>query len=346
MNSRERVLQTFRFEPADRPPFDLMEGCVWPELMDYFRDRYGLQDAAGVIEQVDPDFRWAFLERVGPPQEPPAPAEPQSANRTYTFKVADGPLAHAESVSDLDAYPWPDPAWYGPADYASARCSFPDKALVFCPGWMPLFWGACDAFGVEAALVNMVQRPDLFDAFVRRKHAFVMDILARAAKAAAGNCGIAWLGDDFSHQGGMIASPALWRKRIKPYLAEQVRLLRDHGLLVLFHSCGAVRPVLDDLIEIGVNGLLVFHTTAKGMDAASIARDFGGRLAFYGGIDIQHLLSYGSPQDVEAEVRANLQSFAGCGGYIVANSHHTVATIKGENIEAMCRAARTYQRQP
>ena len=340
MNSRERVLRTFHFEPTDRAPFDLMEGCVWAELLDDFRARYGLQEPAQVIEFLDPDFRWTYLQYLGPPPSTPEPEPAQSEDRTYTFKVAEGPLAHAESLSDLDAYPWPDPSWLGPADYASARRRFPDKALVFCPGWMPLFWGACEAFGMQAALVNMVQRPDLFEAFVQRRHAYVMDILARAAPAAQGCCDIAWLGDDFAHQGGMIASPALWRKRIKPYLAEEVSLLRQHDLLVLFHSCGAVRPVLDDLIEIGVNGLLVFQTTAKGMDAASIARDFGGRLAFYGGVDIQRLLSFASPEDVETEVRANLRAFAGCGGYIVANSHHTVATIKGENIEAMRRAAR------
>jgi uroporphyrinogen decarboxylase len=254
--------------------------------------------------------------------------------------VVAGPLAHAESSSDLDAYPWPDPSLLRPGDYAAARRRFPEKALVFCPGWMPLFWTACEAFGMEAALVNMITRPALFDAFIQRQHAVCMDILTRGAKAASGQCDIAWLGDDFAHQGGMIISPALWRRHIKPYLAEQVRVMRENGLLVLFHSCGAVRPVLEDLIEIGVNALLVFQTTAKGMDPASIAQDFGGRLAFYGGIDIQRLLSYGTPGEVEAGVIANIAAFSACGGYIVANSHHTVATIRGENIEAMCETAR------
>jgi uroporphyrinogen decarboxylase len=151
---------------------------------------------------------------------------------------------------------------------------------------------------------------------------------------------ICWLGDDYASQQSLIMSPELWRARIKPYLAEQVQLVRDHGMHVLFHSCGAVRDILPDFIEIGISAHLVFQTTATGMDAPSIARDFGGQLAFYGGIDIQQLLSYGTPQDVEATARANIQAFEGCGGYMVANSHHGVATIKGENIEAMCRAAR------
>jgi uroporphyrinogen decarboxylase len=98
--------------------------------------------------------------------------------------------------------------------------------------------------------------------------------------------------------------------------------------------------VLSDLIDIGVNGLLVFQTTARGMDVESIAREFGGRLVFYGGIDVQQLLSYGTVEEVEATVRANARAFADHGGYIVANSHHRVSTIKGDSIVAMCEAAK------
>jgi uroporphyrinogen decarboxylase len=159
-------------------------------------------------------------------------------------------------------------------------------------------------------------------------------------EAAEGYCDICWLGDDFASQTSMMISPALWRKFIRPFLAEQVQLVREHGLYVLYHSCGAVRPVLNDLIDIGVNGLLVYQTTATAMDVASIAREFGGRLVFYGGIDVQQLLSFGTVDDVKRTVEANVLAFADCGGYVVANSHTSVATIRPENIQAMCEAAR------
>jgi len=138
----------------------------------------------------------------------------------------------------------------------------------------------------------------------------------------------------------MLMNPELWRRYIKPYLAKQVRLAREHGLYVLFHSCGSIRPILGDLIDIGVNAHLVFQTTAADMDAESIAREFGGRLAFYGGIDVQQLLSFGSPAQVAATVQANVRAFADHGGYVVANSHHNVKTIKGANVLAMFEAAR------
>jgi uroporphyrinogen decarboxylase len=74
------------------------------------------------------------------------------------------------------------------------------------------------------------------------------------------------------------------------------------------------------------------------MDAESIAKRFGGQMVFYGGIDVQQLLSYGTPEEVAQRVQDNLHAFAGCGGYIVANSHR-IDTIKGENLEVMCRTA-------
>jgi uroporphyrinogen decarboxylase len=147
----------------------------------------------------------------------------------------------------------------------------------------------------------------------------------------------ALLGDDFASQQALLISPALWRGISNHSWRAGTPAARM--IAGAFHSCGG-RPILPDLIEIGINALLVFQTTARGMDAASIAEEFGGQLAFYGGIDVQQLLSYGSPQQVAEEVCANVQAFAHCGGYIVANSHHGVATIQGANILAMCQAAR------
>jgi len=338
---RERVLKTFRFEQTDRVPYDLMEGFTWPELMEYFRKEHNLETADEVFEFLGTDLRWVWMSYEGPQSEPAPPNAPEVKEQTYSWAVARGPMADARTVDEVDPHAGADPAWWQPPDFAELRRRWPDHALVFMPGWMPLFWGACLAFGMEAAMVNMVQRPELVEAFVRKRHEYYMDLLGRGLKAARGICDICWLGDDMAGQKNMLISPGLWRKFIKPSLAEQVQLARENDMYVLYHSCGAVRPILPDLIDIGVNGLLVFQTTAAGMDPESIAAEFGGRLAFYGGIDVQQLLSYGTVEEVQPRVRANVNAFADCGGYIVANSHHCVKTIKGENIEAMCKAAKS-----
>ncbi|NQU12297.1 hypothetical protein HQ590_15990 [bacterium] len=343
MTHRERVRRTFRFQPTDRVAYDLMEGSVWPDLQEHFRAEHGLTDPEAVLDFLDTDFRWAGMvnERLAAPrrteqQNPPDPA----AELLHSKSIARGPLADAQSIAEIEQHDWPDPGEWQPGDYAQERRRWPDHALVFAPGWWPLFWGSCEAFGVEPALTNMIAEPALFECAVRCIHERYLVRLARGLAAARGHFDICWLGDDFASQESMFLSPEHWRRFIKPCLAEQVALARRHDLYVLYHSCGAVRPVLNDLIEIGVNGLLVFQTSARGMDAASIARDFGGRLTFYGGMDVQQLLSFGTADEVVATVRANVQAFAKCGGYVVANSHHRVPTINGGNIETMCRAAR------
>ena len=339
MNSRQRVLETFTFQPTDRAPFDLMEGCVWPELLDYFHREYGQENESQVIEFLNPDFRWVFPAYSGPVVEIPTTPLPD-AGKSRSKAVSRGPLAGAKTIAEVEAYPWSNPAWWGPGDLSSARQRWPEAALVFCPGWSPLFWGACEAFGMEEALINLLTAPHLVEAFLRKQHEFYMGLLSHCIETAGKFCDICWLGDDYASQNAMLINPDLWRKYIKPYLAEEVRLVRDQGLFVLFHSCGAVRPILPDLIEIGVNALEVFQTSARGMDAVSIAHDFGGKMVFYGGIDVQKVLSFGTIEEVEIAVSENLLAFKDYGGYIVSNSHHSIPSIKGENILAMCLKAR------
>ena len=345
MTHRERVLRTFRFEHPDRLAYDLMEGSVWQSLLDYFRQEFDLQSAVEVVNFLDNDFRWIRMRDVQTEMSQEealgAPVTPNEKER-LPKKLTDGILADARSVHDLERYPWRDPGDWIVPDCREARRLWPDHALVFTAGWMPLFWGACEASGFEEGLMKLISEPSVFDAFIKRHHEFYMDILGRGLATAKGYCDICWLGDDFATQQSMMISPDLWRKFIRPYLAEQVRLAREHDMYVLFHSCGAVRPVLDDLAEIGVNGLLVFQTTAADMDAESIARDFGGRLVFYGGIDVQQVLSSGTVDEVQTAVRDNARAFGDCGGYVAANSHSTIASVRPENIHAMCKAAKEF----
>lgn len=340
MTHRERVLKTFQFEQTDRVAYDLMEASVWTELLEYFRSEHDCAGPMDVLEFLNTDFRWIGMPcREDTADSKKGAGSADAAVLTHSKDVARGPLTNARTIAEIESHSWPDPAKFSCADYNQTRQQWPDHALVFMAGWDPLFWGACEVFGVEEALVNMLAAPALYECAIRCIHERYMERLARGLAAAKGHCDICWLGDDFASQASMFLSPAHWRRFIKPCLTRQVELARKHGMYVLYHSCGAVRPVLPDLIDIGVNALLVFQTKAAGMDAKSIARDFGGRLAFYGGMDVQQLLSFGTPEEVRAEVRANMRAFSKCGGYVVANSHHGVATISGKNIEAMCAAA-------
>ncbi|MBN2566106.1 MAG: hypothetical protein JXB46_10390 [Candidatus Eisenbacteria bacterium] len=338
--SRERVLAAIRFQGSDRVPYDLMEGCVWPELMEYFRSRHGLAQESDVLDFLGVDFRWTGMRYVGPPQTEYADYCAHDFHLTYSDTVCRRPLADAHTVSDIEAYGWPDPTWFEPGDYRAFRKRFPDHAIVAAPPWMPLFCYPCVAFGMEEVLVKMLTEPIVVEAFISTLSEIYLEILKRHLNAAEGVIDICYLADDWGSNNGLIMGPEPWRRFIKPHLARHIQLVHAHGMVAMMHSCGSIRSILPDLVDIGLDSLSVFQTTCAGMDAHEIAREFGGKMAFYGGIDTQRLLSFGSPDEVAAAVRNNVEAFEKCGGYIVANSHHSLATIRGENIEAMCDAAR------
>jgi len=105
------------------------------------------------------------------------------------------------------------------------------------------------------------------------------------------------------------------------------------------HSCGNIELFIPDLIEMGVNGLCVVQTSANNMNLADLAEKYRNQIVFWGAVDAQQVLPKLTPEEVEAEVLRNLALFPS-GGYVVANSHHSMSDIKGENIEAMCRAVK------
>jgi uroporphyrinogen decarboxylase len=253
-------------------------------------------------------------------------------------------LANARTIADLGAYSWPDPAWWDASEIGLARARDPDRALVLFIGWwlgFPLFCQACNLFGMEEALVKMISEPALFDAYVRRQSEFVLALMERCLRPAKGVADICWLADDVATQRSLIMSPEMWRRYFKEPTRRQADLAHKYGLFTLFHSCGAVREILPDLIDIGVDGLLTFQTSADGMDAASIARDFGGKMVFYGGIDVQQTLSFGTEAEVRREVRTLIDLFSDCGGFILSNAHN-IQSIKPANVVAMLTEARRY----
>lgn len=342
MTSRDRVLRTFRFETTDRVPLDVMEGYVSPELVALCAGRLGLQDEESVRRHFGIDLRWFYVPYVGPEGRQFSQGHMLG---TYSDNVTDRPLRGARTIADLDRYPWPDPSWWDAASIKSLRDEHPDHAVVIHCGWMPPFCTACDAFGIEEALAKMIAAPQVFGAFVERQNEFYVEVLRRACAQAQGVADICYLGDDYAAQQTLMMSPESWRRFLKGPLRRQVEVAHQHGMLALLHSCGTVREILPDFIDVGVDGLLTFQTSAAGMDAESIARDFGGKIAFHGGIDCQQLLTYGSEEDVRQEVRRNTDLFSRCGGYVVANSH-VIENIRPENMVAMLEEAGTYTPEP
>jgi uroporphyrinogen decarboxylase len=115
---------------------------------------------------------------------------------------------------------------------------------------------------------------------------------------------------------------------------------------VMYHSCGAIRPFLADLVDLGVDILNPIQVAAKGMNPAEIKAEFGQQLCFLGGVDSQHNLRVGTPEQVAAEVRQRIQEMGPGGGYVLAPSHNIGDDVPLENMLAFFEAARQYGRYP
>lgn len=350
MNSRERIINTFRFEKTDRTPCDLMENKFPSQLSEHFASAYELADEEQMLQRLGADCRWInmgkypfFTDIVGNKINKDLISDESMAltDLTVSDAVFIRSLIDAD-VADIEAIKYPDLDEAQLPNFKGLRDNWSEYAIILSSSAPPLFMSACEVFGIEEAMIKMITEPDVFETFIKNLHKYNMDVLSMELKKAKGYVDICRLWDDVASQETLIFNPNLWRKFIKPYLAEEIALIREYGMFSLYHECGNIRPILPDLIEIGLNGLEVFQTTAKEMDAELIARDFGGKIVFYGGIDVQELLNKGTPEDVRRVVRSNIKAFESCGGYIVANSHNGMSDIKNENIIAMFNE--TYKR--
>jgi uroporphyrinogen decarboxylase len=108
---------------------------------------------------------------------------------------------------------------------------------------------------------------------------------------------------------------------------------------IWFHSCGSCYFALRDLIDIGVEILNPVQVMAKHMDPVRLKKEFGANLSFWGGVDTQSVLPFGSVEDVEREVRTRIAQLGPGGGYVLASVHNIEADVPGANAVAMCRAA-------
>jgi uroporphyrinogen decarboxylase len=152
--------------------------------------------------------------------------------------------------------------------------------------------------------------------------------------------------DDMGSQIDMLFSPAMYRRLVKP----RHKLLYDFiksrtKAKIFFHSCGAIRKVLPDLIEVGIDILNPVQVSATGMDSADLKRDFGKDLTFWGGgVETQQVLSRGTVQEVKDDVHRRIDDLAPGGGFVFATIHAIQANVPPENVLAVWEALRQYDR--
>jgi uroporphyrinogen decarboxylase len=241
----------------------------------------------------------------------------------------------------LDRYPWPDGgnqrriAGLREQALAFRRAGFPVFLKSVCAGMLEM---AIRLRGMENCLMDLLANKEnagrLLDHILKVKLAYwemalgqlgdVVDVIAEA--------------DDFGTQTSQLISYEVFREIIKPRQTELISLMKAKApqAKIFFHSCGNIRPILPDFIEMGIDIINPVHIRASGMAPADLKKDFGKDLVFWGGgIDTQETLPKGRPEQIEAEVRRNIDLLASGGGFVFNTIHNIQGDVPPENIVAM-----------
>jgi uroporphyrinogen decarboxylase len=258
------------------------------------------------------------------------------------YDVVEGPLERCTSVQEVLDLPFPDPT--DDARFEDARRTIERyKGDRFIIGTIELtmFEMAWHMTGLQKFMTDLALEEPYTEALLDRTMAFSLAIGRRLVEL--GVDGI-WAGDDFGAQNGMLISPDMWRRIFKPRFAEVFRQLKavDPDVVTMYHCDGAIAPILDDLVEIGLEVFNPVQPGVPGHEPVDLKARFGDRLSFWGAIDQQHLLPLGTAEQIDADVKATIEALGPGGGYMVAPAHILQGDTPLENVEALIAAVRRH----
>jgi len=254
------------------------------------------------------------------------------------------PLADARTRDDLRTFPFPEEGTACAVDRLRTEVAAWRACGLAVGGNLPhlggeLFESAWRLRGLEAFLLDLVERPDWADYLLDR----LTGLARKSAQAlAAADVDVLALDDDVGMPGTMFISPALWRHFFKPRMAEIIRAAQaiKPDLRVLYHSDGTIEPIVGDLIEIGVNALNPIQP--EYMDAQKLRRRYGTRLALWGTVGRQTTFSYGSSEEIQREVKLRIETLGRAGLVLCPAYDIDEPDIPWRNIAAFLEAVRKY----
>jgi uroporphyrinogen decarboxylase len=228
------------------------------------------------------------------------------------------------------------------------------------PAWVPTVKAQRESFavfgsGIEVsecltrligqanALLWMGMEPERMGKVVRRIGEFYVECARATVKAAEGLLDgfIVW--GDVAYKRSLLFSPDYWREYYRPCVAGLAEAAHSHGLPVVYHSCGNVMAIVEDLIEAGVDCIHPFEVKA-GQDARDVRKRFGHRVAICGNSDIR-VWEAGDPAAIETEVVGKLNAAKG-GGYLFQSDHSVPGTVSGHTYDDIMTLVREYGTYP
>jgi len=378
MDSRDRVVQTLNHQEPDRVPFDLGgTGLSTIHVTAYQKLRECLDlpavepRVAFVAEQlvlVDQDLAQRLQVDVWPVLPGTASTfeykyREEGEYRAYTDEWGIGwqkpivggfyydmyhhPLAEADSLDEFKDYPFPDPM--DDARFENLRAQ---AEAAVAQGKAVALAGPCAGIaevcswlrGYEAYYIDLALNQDYVATMLDRLVDFKSAYWERALAEIGHMVDVVVEADDLGGQNAPLMSPRTYRTLIQPRHRRLFSFIKDQApVKVFYHSCGAVRRLIPDLIEAGIDILNPVQISAADMDLHKLKQEFGRDLVFWGGgVDTQGVLGTATPDEVRSHVRQNIEALAPGGGFVFATVHDIQANVPPENIMAMWEAWQEY----
>ncbi|MEI6647064.1 MAG: uroporphyrinogen decarboxylase family protein [bacterium] len=354
MTPRERVLRAFKQKPGlpDRVPVQF-EFCA--SLYEHFSKKLGIpmHYTKNLFEDVTyrisgNELRTAMgcdvvvtgaAERTGfaPARNPDGTWLNEYGMRMKQgqvyVEVVECPLANAQTVADVAAYPWPDPD--APGRYDDARAlvkTFKDRYLIIGDIEVTVFSLAQMLVGMEKLLMDMACGEEyvipLFEACAKFQTKIGLHLI---------ECGVdaIWVGDDFGGQDGLLMSPAMFEEQLMPIYKQMIDCFKaaNPKVIPILHCDGAVSKLLPQIREIGFEVFNPVQPGVPGHGPQAMKDGFGSLFAFWGAIDQQYLLPKGTDAELEADIQEKIAVLGAGGGYMISPAHILQSDVSPERVE-------------
>lgn len=262
------------------------------------------------------------------------------------------PMAQARTLEDIEKYPWPnmdDPSRVAHVKAAAQKLAEENRYAIMATPWLLFpFERANGLMGMEHFFPHLVDNLDFAQALLTKIAELCKTLMGHFLDELGENVDIIKIGDDLGMQDGLLISPKMYRRILKPIHADYIAFIKERTKAkVFFHTDGDVFDLIDDFIEIGVDILNPIQTSAGKMaNLEELKRRYGKKLCFCGALDTYRVLPYGTPQEVREEVRRVIQILGPGGGYLVAAVHTILDEVPAENVLAMADAVEAFGYYP
>jgi uroporphyrinogen decarboxylase len=345
MNGKERVKTALKHQEPDRVPISCQYTPEIQQLLEDYTGQKGLD--VNVAMGDDAVIVWEgmanlFNGKINEGETYDTEWGIRFLKKGLYNEICHNPLSIATTVDELKKYPFPLPVTQELIDRAANIIKkYSDNYAIIGAVPLTMWEGAIHLRGYQQMLEDMLTNLRMAETLLDR----VMEYHFEIAMALIDlGIDILWLGDDVGMQSGMLISPNLWRQVFKPRwkMMFQAFKKRNPNLIIAYHSDGGIRPIIPDFIEIGLDLLNPLQPLSIGMDSFELKKDFGKDLSFFGGIDIQEALPFGTPRMVRDEVKKRIDAFAPGGGYLCGPTHNIQADTSLENILTMYQTIQNY----